>query len=671
MITQNDLQQIAPRVLQRLQELVVFPPKGTVAGQAVASVFFEELGLDVRGPINDVDFFVSHKLDPSHRGVVHRYRPEDAPYINRKNKTSATGQTFTEETDDYSQIKFMCARSNVLIHRSYTDGLRNFTLVRHGETTGDEHTVQASQDIVNGFDLNLVQVGINLDSGTVVVSDHFLEFLNTREIKATTCNTPTHTLIRLAKKFYSGEIVGAVCDFKAQADILCTYLQLAETDQSLLEHPYEIVLDVGQKYKQLAQTYAAHLPALIPSPNHTGLFRFDVSNRPSVECFTVLNHLIVQSAGSSESQMFVNYAFVANFPQLFEIAAHRHSRTEQQWAHIQKSFDTERLTPVERLNHLHIAFHNNPLAYTQMKMPERLAALFFFEQRAGKSAQSVARVVHQYNTLPFEQRLAVQHYKFKADAFEDVMKYPQNLERLTNAYLHLKGLECLNDSLRTESIQEQHDFFDWFLNKLRSDAVLRDKSQMFFLNSSFTDSTVDLFKTYPDEVKMDKINQLVEALHTGSPHWDTPHVVRRVLYVAFDNNVYDPRWWGEDYWKMENLLIEFGRGLPLRQFSPRREFIRQILTHATDSQLLDDGARLLINTLKEDYYDIVRERVFSMNSHWLEDGVLQQYFSDYGCWSKNPQILSSEPLDRNLGEKLLLEISTQSLQPKTRVQRKM
>ena len=198
-ITRSDIQRVAPKVLARLADMASVPTSGTVAGQAVASLMYEELGLDVRGPINDIDVFVDINMPRELRG---KSAERQVSKVVRQ-KTAQAGSAIHSEKDGYGHIKFIAMRTTLKIAHTYRAGLINYTLVsdnnqrtstRHywkdPSAHPNPHPDKMSQDIVDGFDLNLVSVGINLASGAAVCSDEFLEFCNTRIIKAQTANTP-------------------------------------------------------------------------------------------------------------------------------------------------------------------------------------------------------------------------------------------------------------------------------------------------------------------------------------------------------------------------------------------------------------------------------------------------------------------------------------------------
>lgn len=265
--TTQDLQAAAPAVLARLRALADFPDKGTVAGQSVASMFLEELGHDIRGQVNDIDVFVSMGMPRTDRGLEPLLPEQLNKPGSRKQGTTFHFNDVSSETD-YEHVKFIALRSSVNILRTYRVGLVNYTLISsplipHG---ADGHNAAVSQAVVDGFDLNLVGVGINLETGRVVSSAGFLEFLNSGVVRVETCNTPAHTMVRLAKKVLGGEVMGAKCDYEGERRLLEVALacqQANEQDRANTPHQLWTVLSFGAHYKKLYDRFAHALPPLV------------------------------------------------------------------------------------------------------------------------------------------------------------------------------------------------------------------------------------------------------------------------------------------------------------------------------------------------------------------------------------------------------------------------
>jgi len=64
----------------------------------------------------------------------------------------------------------------------------------------DRNNRRDYQYILNGFDFNCCQVGIDLSNNQIYYTQEFVEFLNTQQLEITALYTPAHTAIRLFKK---------------------------------------------------------------------------------------------------------------------------------------------------------------------------------------------------------------------------------------------------------------------------------------------------------------------------------------------------------------------------------------------------------------------------------------------------------------------------------------
>lgn len=273
MISLVDVQQVAPRVLARLKKLAPLPQHGVVAGQSVASLVYEELGLPISGPLNDIDVFVSKNLPASERGVV---------YSNDGQKTKLRASSFTqwksmtaskrkitvdtEEESDYKFLNIIGQRGTISVLRTYRRDLLNYTLVEgEGMGPGGFVNVQVGQGLVNGFDLNCVAVGIDLHTGRLVCTDDFVDFLNTYTLKPQSYHTPGYTLIRMAKKIFGDQMVGVVCDFEKEKEILLCGSELQQQRIWPYHRDGGHLYTFGPKYAEMLKPFAQHLPAMVES----------------------------------------------------------------------------------------------------------------------------------------------------------------------------------------------------------------------------------------------------------------------------------------------------------------------------------------------------------------------------------------------------------------------
>ena len=173
------------------------PSEGIVAGQAVASLLLRRLGRT--GPINDIDVFVIRPL------VWTEERP-----LKARAQYAPIGEIGRSPDADYDETLTNSHRAFLARIGAVTcEGLLN--RIEYQVKTDDGCDVLAL--IAGNFDLNCVQVGIDLGSGRLCFTDAFREYLHTQQLFIANGHTPVSSLARLARK---AEQLGAYCDFEAE-----------------------------------------------------------------------------------------------------------------------------------------------------------------------------------------------------------------------------------------------------------------------------------------------------------------------------------------------------------------------------------------------------------------------------------------------------------------------
>lgn len=663
MITQQDLHDATPRVLQRLRDLVQLPSMGTVGGQSVASLLFEELGLDIRGPINDVDIFVPLHMPREERGVFTSH----IPYNHPKNPTARTSHSLTHDgSEGYSHVKFICARSNVFILRTYQDGLRNFTLVRHHGHLGNDHSLSVSQDIIDGFDLNAVQVGINIKHQKMVFSHNFLEFLNTKDLRVATCNTPTHTLIRLAKKAFGGELKNITCNFEHERSLITTYLQLVDTHRSLLNTALNapLVEDVGKKYVNIATQFSQYLPPLMASPAHPELLRFNCSGEPESAHFKQLSELFSKANNKNFSAIFTS-TLVSNFPKVFAVMENA-ARNPTPWNALQQAVAGE-ISVAHTIHTVHALFHDQILLHSNFNMPENQSVLFFHNQKCAKDPVKVQEIISRYNQFNALERVLLRQNQITADRFEEFLN---NKSRLAEEFLKEGFIHCLIEvGEEASNPMEMDAFFNHAVQYQNTDMHTNEIHSHPFNNSFFDAFSGPHFRLYAHhflrhytpENKIKKLNALFDIMPLAQKIRSTASLIA----VAHNNNVYDHTWLGENYWFMENGVVEFLRTGVLGGSLEQQQMLGHMLQHITDAQLVENNGALLRNILTVDHYETVKQRVMDMDPRWLVPGVLSDVCQKSDRWA----LLSKE--HNNLITKLVLDLEVSPLIKGAKERRKM
>ena len=518
MITEHDLRRAAPQVIKRLRAMTSLPPSGTVAGQAVASLMYEELGLAITGPINDIDVFVDCRMPRELRGKDPNVRPLTTQ---RLQKTTSSGNLLNTDWDQYTHVKFIALRSSIKILSTYKVDLLNYTLVSDvvpGDRTHYCENFSRSQAIIEGFDLNLVAVGINLENDEVVFTEDFLEFCNTGQIKAQTCNTPAHTLVRLAKKHFGQEIVGATCDFDGQRQMLEMALLC---QKSHIEWP-NVVHSFGKKYASWAQAYQQHLPAVAPFDLYGHqLCQFDVSDRPLSEVET----LLVEASKTDNLTIFYS-GFVVDFPRLYanatnpsiDLQAMECKKSLLRALHYaaapdglapelrQKmvpdaSFDPDDMGTFDvsvndlglrsavMLNQLQVGMERPAIVYAIRGYAAEDSAAFFYGQQCASSPRMVQQVIDVVESCSEAQRDFILSFNMKADEVLEWSVNPHDffMHQLSTDFSRtLRRMSSICDAHHTDpNVQELSTQFFQALNsalKQDPDNSLRNWMSSNFLN---------------------------------------------------------------------------------------------------------------------------------------------------------------------------------------------
>lgn len=185
------------------------PGEGIVAGQAVASMILRRLGRP--GPVNDIDVF---DIRPLH--WTEEYQPGGHKAY------AATGEIGRSDEEEYVETLMNSHREfYARIGAVSRVGLLNRIEYQLEERDGEACDVLAL--IAGNFDLNCVQVGVDLLTGRLSYTDAFRQYLHSNQLVICNGNTPMASLARLARK--TNEL-GAYSDFKGEARFAaaCTLL---------------------------------------------------------------------------------------------------------------------------------------------------------------------------------------------------------------------------------------------------------------------------------------------------------------------------------------------------------------------------------------------------------------------------------------------------------------
>jgi len=178
---------IVSKILTELSDLCAIPDNGFLAGGAVANTLLS-MKYGKPYPINDLDIFIETEDDSD------PFNPSPESQMGR---TPTRTQTLVIQSGYYEGELGYDHGSNYRILEVDRDGLLNWITISR---VINRDNIRNYRYILNGFDFNCCQVGIDLKTNELYYTDEFEEFLNTKQLDVTAIYTPAHTAIRLFKK---------------------------------------------------------------------------------------------------------------------------------------------------------------------------------------------------------------------------------------------------------------------------------------------------------------------------------------------------------------------------------------------------------------------------------------------------------------------------------------
>lgn len=223
-------------IIEYLKSNYSMPEKGIVAGQAVASLIYKELGLDLPLFINDVDVFT---FEGEHTFSRLHTKSDDT-------SVKSVGQGSCHGVIYETKIK----RGYKVLNSSYSEDDHYVNLIQiqylvNGESAEVDDDVCIPSLIINSFDLNCCSVGFDLDTSKFYYTGAFIEFCRTKQLRVNSCHTPYHTMLRLMKK--SDELKNVYCDIDGELNLL-----IASIAHSCIMYQETVI---GNKFNVLYNKY--------------------------------------------------------------------------------------------------------------------------------------------------------------------------------------------------------------------------------------------------------------------------------------------------------------------------------------------------------------------------------------------------------------------------------
>jgi hypothetical protein len=272
MILSEAQQQI---VVTKLHSLAELPRTGCVAGQGLASIIYEVLGLDVKAPINDIDIF-----DISSVKIF-----KELSQCTKQVSLSFKGMNdrLSIVTDSYEQISYfnVTSQRGYRVIKSFTDKeqpIINKTLI----TFSDQSIKLIDQKfdhetLLESFDFNACQIAYDLTTKTFYYTKAFEDFLKTSILKLASLHTPLHSAVRLFKKL--NDLTGVSCDVIAEMKMITTYINMHSNLSNATIPPMgKRYFKLYQKYAHLISPYFTIIERQPQTEHKMGLYTFDAQS---------------------------------------------------------------------------------------------------------------------------------------------------------------------------------------------------------------------------------------------------------------------------------------------------------------------------------------------------------------------------------------------------------
>ena len=187
---------LAERVLELLASKQSLPIHGILAGQAVASAIDEILGT---GPAvyNDIDVFLEE--DQWYQETGELFVTPTIPSKKRISGRISFRDTPSLTPDEYQKAFSIASRSLYHVVKTGRRELLNLVLVNFIAFSNNAKPDRVYQ-LVEAFDLNSIQVGIDLATRRLVYTPQFAEYFVGREMRIINLHTPFQSLLRYFKK---------------------------------------------------------------------------------------------------------------------------------------------------------------------------------------------------------------------------------------------------------------------------------------------------------------------------------------------------------------------------------------------------------------------------------------------------------------------------------------
>lgn len=200
---------------------IKLPNSGIIAGQSVAEAYFRVNNIDIHTRIKDIDIFC---LD----------------YIPEKNSTEINVKFFnTEFSLEYSEYQLLVnsVNNDYHIHRVKEEDIFNYIYIsNYSKNKKLLHT------IIDRFDINSVQIGIDLKTKEIYMSSYFIDFVKNRQLQIVNFHSFPSSLLRLIDKKLHSTNTYLNLDFEISYG-LPTYIYKTKKGTFILDKKYDKIFN--------------------------------------------------------------------------------------------------------------------------------------------------------------------------------------------------------------------------------------------------------------------------------------------------------------------------------------------------------------------------------------------------------------------------------------------
>jgi len=227
-------QNLVERILDELSKYGELPQHGFIGGGAIANTVLK-LKWGGEYPINDFDIFI-----------------EAEPTANQSFTPIRSNKMLFEDYNlEYGTANISIDKgSSYRILNVEREGIYNFIEISR---VSDRDNRYDYNYILNGFDLNCCQIGIDLNKRKLYYTKSFENFLENKQLEVSSLYTPCHTAIRLFKKI---DELNCYCDLEYNMELLSIPMT---KHSSVYVNRYSFGLYFGEKYLSMYKKYYSKL----------------------------------------------------------------------------------------------------------------------------------------------------------------------------------------------------------------------------------------------------------------------------------------------------------------------------------------------------------------------------------------------------------------------------